>query len=86
MDYAASHEEPVLTFLASNMILDWHSDGSYFSKRNESGHWFLSNDSPVPSFNSAILSISQIIKAVMSSAAKAKLGALYVNARKVVYI
>lgn len=36
--------------------------------------------------NGAILNIAQIIKAVMSSAAKAELGALFINAKEAVYI
>ena len=36
--------------------------------------------------NGAILTIAQVIKNVMSSAAKAELGALYIMARKAVYI
>ncbi len=34
--------------------------------------------------NGAVLNIAQLIKAVMSSAAEAELGALYINARKAV--
>jgi hypothetical protein len=37
-----------------------------------------------PANNGAVLNIAQLIKAVMSSAAKAKLGALYINACKAV--
>jgi hypothetical protein len=43
------------------------------------------NPSTVPS-NSAILTIATIRKAVMSSAAEAELGVLYLNAKKVIYI
>ncbi len=90
LDYVASHVDPVLTYSASNMMLAGHSDGSYLSERNTrsraSGHWFLSNDSADPPFNGAILNISQIIKAVMSSAAEAELGALFINAREAAYI
>ena len=90
LDYVASHEDPVLTYNASDMVLAGHSDGSYLSERNArsraGGHWFLSNDSADPPFNGAILNISQIIKAVMSSAAEAELGALFINAREAAYI
>ena len=90
LDYVASHEEPVLTYSASEMVLAGHSDGSYLSERNArsraGGHWFLSNNSADPPFNGAILNISQIIKAVMSSAAEAELGALFINAREAAYI
>jgi hypothetical protein len=39
----------------------------------------MSSDTKDPQNNGAVLSIAQLIKAVMSSVAKAKLGALYVN-------
>eukprot|EP00804_Cyclotella_cryptica_P030801 CCRYP_015061-RD/>CCRYP_015061-RD protein AED:0.55 eAED:0.46 QI:0/-1/0/1/-1/0/1/0/98 len=37
-----------------------------------------------PTNNRAVLTISQIIKVVMSSAAEAELGALYINARETI--
>ena len=36
--------------------------------------------------NKAVLNVAQIIKNVMSSTAKAELGALYIMARKAIYI
>ena len=42
----------------------------------------MSDDSTNPKNNGAVLKISHIIKAVMSSAAKAELGALYIYARE----
>ena len=72
------------------MVLAIHSNASYLSETNArsraGGHFFLSRDDPVPLDNGAILLIAQIIKAVMSSAAEAELGALYICARKAVYI
>jgi hypothetical protein len=44
------------------------------------------NNNEHPSNNGAILSVATIIKAVMSSAAEAELGALYLNAKEAVYI
>ena len=46
----------------------------------------MSNNAPHPPLNGPILIVAQIIKVVMSSAAKAELGALYINARNAVYI
>ena len=43
--------------------------------------FFMSNDDAIPNNNEAILTISQIIKAAMSSAAEAKIGALYIGAK-----
>ena len=44
----------------------------------------MSHDVPRPPNNGAILTIAQIIKAVMSSAAEAEVGALYINCREAV--
>eukprot|EP00804_Cyclotella_cryptica_P003892 CCRYP_015767-RA/>CCRYP_015767-RA protein AED:0.49 eAED:0.46 QI:0/-1/0/1/-1/1/1/0/194 len=70
------------------MILAAHSDASYLSETNArsraGGHFFLSKNDHYPNNNGAVLTIAQIIKAVMSSAAEAELGALYINARKVI--
>ena len=46
----------------------------------------MSNNEPIPPNNGAILNIAQNIRAVMSSAVEAELGALYINAREAVYI
>ena len=47
---------------------------------------FLSKNEEIPPNNGSILNVAQIIKAVMSSAAEAELGALYINAREAVHI
>ena len=90
LDYVASQEEAVLTYHASDMKLASHSDAGYLNERNArsraGGHFFLSNDDTFPPLNGSILNIAQVIKAVMTSAAEAELGALYINAREAVYI
>jgi hypothetical protein len=48
--------------------------------------FFLSNDDKFSPNNGAILTIATIIKAVMSSAAEAELGALYINSKEAVYL
>ena len=50
------------------------------------GHFFLSSNVQNPQNNGAVLTIAQIIDAVMSSAAEAELGALFINAKEAVYI
>ncbi len=78
----------VITFKASNMILNIHSNASYLSKNNTrsraGGHHFLSDATDHAPNNGAVLNISSIIKNVMSSAAEAKLGALFLNAKTAV--
>ena len=72
------------------MILAAHSDASYLSEPNArsraGGHFFLSTNCQYPPNNGAILNIAQIIKNVMSSAAEAEVGALFICAREAVYI
>jgi hypothetical protein len=47
---------------------------------------FMASTEEIPINNGAVLNILQIIKAVMSSAAEAKLGALFINAKTAVSI
>jgi hypothetical protein len=44
----------------------------------------MSNNTAKPTNNGAILTIAQIIKVVMSLAAEAKVGALYINCREAI--
>ena len=88
LDYMATQEPAVLTYRKSDMILAVHSDAGYLNEENArsraGGHHFLSEDVPLPPNNGAIHNVAEIIKAVMSSAAEAETGALYINARKVI--
>ena len=90
LDYLATQEEAILTYRASDMVLAMHSDAIYLSapeaRSRVGGHFFLSSDVPIPPDNGAILTVAQVIKAVMSSAAEAELGGLYINCREAVYI
>ncbi len=47
---------------------------------------FMASDNKTPKNNRAVLNILQIIRAVMSLAAEAELGALFINAKVVVSI
>ena len=88
MDYLATQEPAVLTYHKSDMVLAVHSDASYLNEEEArgraGGHHFLSEDVPLPPNNGAINNVAEIIKGVMSSAAEAELGAMYINARKAV--
>ncbi len=74
----------------NKIILAIHSDAGYCNKiKSQSwvgGHFFLSNDDDHPPNNGAILTAATIIKAVITLAAKAELGAIYLNAKEVVYL
>ena len=88
LDYAASHPDAIITYCASDMVLAAHSDASYLSeskaRSRSGGHFFMSNYDAIPSNNGAVLTVSQIIKAVMYSAAEAELGALFINCREAI--
>ena len=85
-----TQEDAIISYRARKMILAVHSDVGYCNKKKlrsqAGGHFFLTNDDENPRNNDAILTIETIIKAVMSSAAEAELGALYLNAREAVYL
>jgi hypothetical protein len=84
LDYAASHQDAILTYQASDMVLIVHSGASYLSEpkawSRARGHFFMSSDVTNPHNNGPVLNITQLIKAVMSLATEAELGALYINA------
>jgi hypothetical protein len=88
LNYAVIQLDAILTYEKSDMILAINSDASYLSKAKArsrvGGHFFCSSDTKDPPNNGAILNISKILNAVMSSAAKAELGALYINACKAI--
>ena len=88
LDYAASQDDAIVTYRASDMKLAIHSDASYLSepkaRSRAGGHMFMAGTEEIPINNGAVLNISQIIKAVMSSTAEAELGALFINAKTAV--
>ena len=89
LDYLATQEEAIISYNASDMILQVHSDAGYANKKRArsraGGHFFLSNNNSSAPNSGAILTMSTIIKAVMSSAAEAELGALFLNAKEAVF-
>jgi hypothetical protein len=70
------------------MVLCAHADAGFLNETNScsraGAHIFLSEDDPFPRFNGAILSIAQIIKFVMASAAESELAALFVTAQEMI--
>ncbi len=88
MDYLATQEPAVLTYCKSDMVLAVHGNVSYLNEEEARsravGHHFLSEDVPLPPNNGTIHIVAEIIKGVMSSAAEAELGAMYINACKAV--
>ena len=88
LDYAASHPDAVLMYQAIDMVLALCSNASYLSepkaRSRAGGHFFMSEDVADPPNNGAVFNTAQTIKAVMSLAVEAELGAMFINAREVV--
>ena len=82
------HPDAIVTYNASSMVLAAHSYALYLSESNarsrDRGHFFMSSNTDMPPNNGAVMTISQIIKAVLSSAAEAKVGALFINCQEAV--
>jgi hypothetical protein len=88
LDYATSQEDAIIAYQASDMKLAIHSNASYLSEPKArsiaGGHMFMAGMEEIPINNGAVLNILQIIKAVISLAAEAELGALFINAKTAV--
>jgi hypothetical protein len=95
LNYCATYPDAVIRYKASDMILHIVSDASYLSASGSrsrlGGYFYLSNmpvamppmaTDPTPPFNGPVLVTASIIKAVLSSAAEAELGALFYNAKE----
>ena len=88
--HVATYPNNGITYRDSDMILSSHLDAGFNNESKEQSragsHIFLSENDPTPKCNGVILTIAYIIKFVMSSAAEAELGALYITAKEMVPI
>jgi hypothetical protein len=89
LDYMATHPNAVIRFRVSDMILNVHSDASYLSAgraRSRAGGYFFLGSLPKANrpinLNGNVHITCAILKLVAASAAKAELGALFLNERK----
>ena len=76
------------SYVESDMILNFHSDASYLSepkaKSREGGHFWLGNKDDEDFNNGAIVTLSLVVKHVMSSASESELAALFYNCKSAV--
>ena len=84
LDYLSTHKTATTRYVASEMILNVHSDASYLSKshaRSRLGGYFFLGGNPKPHkpiyLNGPIHTMANICKFVVASAAEAELGALF---------
>jgi hypothetical protein len=90
LDYAAKNPDAILTYKKSDMVIAVQSDASYLSEPSAcsrvGSHFFCSSNVDDLPNNGAVLNISKILKAIMSSVAKAELSTLYINAREAIHM
>jgi len=91
LNYCATHPNAGIHYHASDMVLWAHSNSSYLSapkgRLHAAGYYFLSSHQhttptatdPAPPDNGPVHVLCQIMHQVVASAAKAKLGALFLN-------
>jgi hypothetical protein len=88
LDYPSTTSDAVVTYHGSDTVLARHSNASYLSKSNARsrarGHFFISSNVELPPNSGVVSTILQIIKAVMSLGAEAKVGALFINCHEAV--
>jgi len=95
MDYAATYPNATIRYRASEMILHVDTDAAYLvlpnARSRVAGHYFLSNRPPQignlkPTPNGPIHTVCQTIKNVVSSAAEAECGGLFINGQQIIPI
>jgi hypothetical protein len=88
LNYCNTHPETKIRYHASDMILHIHRDASYLSeseaKSRAGGLFYMGNATKHDKnlTNGAISIVSKVLKHVMSSAAEAEIGAVFINAKE----
>ena len=88
LDYCATYNDNGSTYRANNMVLAAHSDTSFNnesrSRSRACAHIFLLENNIIPRWNGLLLTIAQIIKYMVSSAAETKMTALFLTTKEMV--
>ena len=88
LGYCATYPDNGMFYRSSNMVLAAHSDAGVANKtksRSRAGaHIFLSENDSIPRWNGPVLTIIQIMKYVVSSAAEAEMTALFLTSKEMV--
>ena len=89
LDYLVTHPDATIQFRAPDMILNVHLDASYLSETKSHsracGHFFMGwspKDGDLIKLNGAFFTLCTILRFVVALAAKAKLGALFLNCKE----
>jgi len=89
LDYLVTHPDATIRLRASNMVLNVHSDASYLSEMKAHsrtcGHFFMGwspKDGDPIRLNGSFFILCTILRFVVASAAKAELGAFFLNCKE----
>ena len=90
LNYVATYPNNGILYQYSGMVLGVHSDAAYLNFRKScsraDAHIILSADTPVPTRNGYVITFSQIIKFVISSASKSEIFDLFICAKSMVQL
>ena len=85
LDYCATYPDDGILYRASGMVLSGHSNAGFNNEtkaRSRSGaHIFLSEYESIPCWNGPVLTIAQIMRYVVSSAAEAEMTDLFLTTK-----
>ena len=88
LDYCATYPNDGIKYRSSDMVLCGHSDAGFNNERGSrsraGAHIFLSEDDNFPRWNGPVLTIAQIMKYILTSAAEAETAALFLTAKEMV--
>jgi hypothetical protein len=89
LDYLATHPDGAVQFQASNMVINIHLDALYLKEpkacSRAHGHFFmgsLPHDRKPIKLNSSFHTLCAILQSMVTSAAEAKLGVLFLNCQE----
>jgi hypothetical protein len=89
LDYLLMHPDATIRFRAPDMILNVHSNASYFSESNAHScacshffMWWSPKDGDPIKLNGAFFTLCTILQFVVASAAEAELCALFLNCKE----
>ena len=88
LDYCATYPNNGIKYRSSDMVLCGHSDAGFNNERGSrsraGAHTLLSEDDNFPRWNGPVLTIAQIMKYILTSAAEAETAALFLTAKEMV--
>ena len=88
LDYCATYNDYGILYQASDMVLAGHADAGFKNETRERSragtHIVLSENESIPRWNGTVLTIAQIMKYVVSSAAEVEMTDIFLSIKEMV--